>query len=416
MHELRSSCKSVREFEVATRNSITETSRRNKSINILYTTKSIFLYNTRTPITLESVIFGGQTPCTAPGATTLTNTHSNSLTNTQSTSLPYTQSNSLPYTQSNTLTNTQSNTLTNTQSNTLTNTQSNTLTNTQTTSLPYTQSNTLTNTQSTSLPYTQSNNLTSAQSYSLQYTQPNSLTSAQPNNLQYTQYIPPHTHLHIPTQSIDLLHEISNNTNNKTRTNQNEEVHNNNNVYFEKLTAIMESQYKIVSNILKCVQISRATTSSKPDIFPISSKEEMDTFEDADNDTYATVVNYFHYIGGFNLKEAVNLCLKESLSDAFTAEITWWGREEAKISLYDTKLTKAIYDAMCRNPHIEKPQRSEFQRQMRTALKTAKERYRHRQRNQQRPAIGRPNQRRDLRNDDHAETEEEQDQESQDCF
>ncbi|KAL0098966.1 hypothetical protein PUN28_020907 [Cardiocondyla obscurior] len=184
----------------------------------------------------------------------------------------------------------------------------------------------------------------------------------------------------------------------------------------KKLTAIMESQYKIVSNILKCVQISRATTSSKPDIFPISSKEEMDTFEDADNDTYATVVNYFHYIGGFNLKEAVNLCLKESLSDAFTAEITWWGREEAKISLYDTKLTKAIYDAMCRNPHIEKPQRSEFQRQMRTALKTAKERYRHRQRNQQRPAIGRPNQRRDLRNDDHAETEEEQDQESQDCF
>ncbi|KAL0099514.1 hypothetical protein PUN28_019738 [Cardiocondyla obscurior] len=175
----------------------------------------------------------------------------------------------------------------------------------------------------------------------------------------------------------------------------------------------MESQYKIVSNILKCVQISRATTSSKPDIFPISSKEEMDTFEDADNDTYATVViNYFHYIGGFNLKEAVNLCLKESLSDAFTAEITCvFLTKQGTYRFYCNFL-----DAMCRNPHIEKPQRSKFQRQMRTALKRAKERYRHRQRNQQRPAIGQANQRQDLRNDDHAETEEEQDQESQDCF
>ncbi|XP_070515395.1 uncharacterized protein [Cardiocondyla obscurior] len=65
-------------------------------------------------------------------------------------------------------------------------------------------------------------------------------------------------------------------------------------------------------------------------------------------------------------------------------------------------------DAICRNPNFERPQRSEFQRHMRDALKTSKERHRHRQRNQHRPAIG-PVIQRNLWNDDDndANTEEE---------
>ncbi|KAL0120434.1 hypothetical protein PUN28_008260 [Cardiocondyla obscurior] len=119
-------------------------------------------------------------------------------------------------------------------------------------------------------------------------------------------------------------------------------------------------------------------------------------------------VNYFHYIGGFNLKEAVNLCVKESLHDSFAPLITWWDREEGKTALYNKRLTKAIYDAICRNPNFERPQRSEFQRHMRDALKTSKERHRHRQRNQHRPAIS-PVIQRNLWNDDDndANTEEE---------
>lgn len=41
-------------------------------------------------------------------------------------------------------------------------------------------------------------------------------------------------------------------------------------------------------------------------------------------------------------------------------------------------------DAVCRSQHFEKPQRAEFQNQMRDALRTSKERHRHRQHKQRR--------------------------------
>ena len=56
-------------------------------------------------------------------------------------------------------------------------------------------------------------------------------------------------------------------------------------------------------------------------------------------------MNYFRFIGGFNLREAVNLCLKEALKDSLTPLFTWWGRdgEDRKESLYDTRIVMAIY-------------------------------------------------------------------------
>lgn len=114
-------------------------------------------------------------------------------------------------------------------------------------------------------------------------------------------------------------------------------------------------------------------------------------------------MNYFHYIGGFNLKEATNLCLKEALQDSLTLSFTWWGREEQR-PLYNTRIIIAIYgtnfflfllyhyyhvslltvctycilftDAMCNNKHF--PTRSEFQTQAKEALRAAKERARSR--------------------------------------
>lgn len=58
-------------------------------------------------------------------------------------------------------------------------------------------------------------------------------------------------------------------------------------------------------------------------------------------------MNYFHYVGGFNLKEALNLCLKEGLVDAVTPLFTWFGREGGQRNpqrpLYNTRLVLAIY-------------------------------------------------------------------------
>ncbi|GAB1862849.1 DUF4806 domain-containing protein [Camponotus japonicus] len=91
----------------------------------------------------------------------------------------------------------------------------------------------------------------------------------------------------------------------------------------------IETEFKrmnILQSILKCVQI-RNHPSRKPRIFPIASLEEMDNFENIDENAYSDVVNYFRYIGGFNLKEAINLYLKESLEDSLTPSFTWFGHE-----------------------------------------------------------------------------------------
>jgi len=51
----------------------------------------------------------------------------------------------------------------------------------------------------------------------------------------------------------------------------------------------------------------------------------------------------FAYIGSFNLKEAVNLCLKEALKDSLTPSFTWWGREGGSRPLYNARIIIAIY-------------------------------------------------------------------------
>jgi len=117
-------------------------------------------------------------------------------------------------------------------------------------------------------------------------------------------------------------------------------------------------------------------------------------------------VAYFRNIDGFNLKEAVNLCLKEGLKDSITPSFTWWGREGGQrglciilvllwqymiryIFLYlfvnificltnDSVFCISFSEAVSNNRHFEKPTRSDFQMHMREALRTAKERLRHR--------------------------------------
>lgn len=53
-------------------------------------------------------------------------------------------------------------------------------------------------------------------------------------------------------------------------------------------------------------------------------------------------INYLKYVGGFTIKEAVNLSFKEAVKDCVMAAYTWFGRDESK-SLCNTKIVKAIY-------------------------------------------------------------------------
>ncbi|EFN89523.1 hypothetical protein EAI_13185 [Harpegnathos saltator] len=68
----------------------------------------------------------------------------------------------------------------------------------------------------------------------------------------------------------------------------------------------------------------------KPTCLLISTEAEMLDFESANEDTYEQVVEYLEYIGGFNVKESVNLCFKEVIKDSVTTAFTWFGREEGR--------------------------------------------------------------------------------------
>ncbi|RLU19822.1 hypothetical protein DMN91_008381 [Ooceraea biroi] len=128
--------------------------------------------------------------------------------------------------------------------------------------------------------------------------------------------------------------------------------------------------------------IGGATAYDYPSIPHSSSAHHLTQLEKPDNQRlYERLhrINYFRHIGGFNLREAVNICLKESLKDAIAPSFTWWGRQEHR-PLYNTRLIRAIYDGVCQNKNFEKPTRSEFQAQMREALRMSKERHRSRSR------------------------------------
>lgn len=160
----------------------------------------------------------------------------------------------------------------------------------------------------------------------------------------------------------------------------------------------------ILEKILKCVQkqTDRSRVPRKPAILPTSTLEDMDAFERIDDDNFLQVVSYFEHIRGYNLKEALNLCLKEALTDSVTRHFTWWGREGHQRPLYNARVTLAIYEAVCNNRYFDKPTRSEFQSHMKETLRTAKERCRSRRNNPRRGGCNA----RDFWNDDEEEDTE----------
>lgn len=54
-------------------------------------------------------------------------------------------------------------------------------------------------------------------------------------------------------------------------------------------------------------------------------------------------VEYLQYVGGFTVKEAVNLAFKEVIKDSLTIAYTWFGREQGLRPLYNARLIMAIY-------------------------------------------------------------------------
>ncbi|XP_023289650.1 uncharacterized protein LOC105699171 isoform X2 [Orussus abietinus] len=114
--------------------------------------------------------------------------------------------------------------------------------------------------------------------------------------------------------------------------------------------------------------------STKPDFLPMKTVQEVLAFNNASDERYNEVVRYLEYLGGFTLREALNLCMKELVTDEVTCHFTWWGRDNGT-PLHNTRLAKAIY-AVSSNSHFDLITRAEFQAQMRETLRVAKQRNR----------------------------------------
>ncbi|XP_033224949.1 uncharacterized protein LOC117177936 isoform X1 [Belonocnema kinseyi] len=87
-------------------------------------------------------------------------------------------------------------------------------------------------------------------------------------------------------------------------------------------------------------------TPAKPSILPLNTVEEVAAFNKIDDATKKAVVSYLGYLGGSNVRESANLCIKETLSGDCVSQFTWLGRDIGRRPIgtpfYNTKLSAVI--------------------------------------------------------------------------
>lgn len=54
-------------------------------------------------------------------------------------------------------------------------------------------------------------------------------------------------------------------------------------------------------------------------------------------------MEYLQYVGGFTVKEAINLSFKEVIKDNLTVAYTWFGCKQGPRPLYKTRILMAIF-------------------------------------------------------------------------
>ncbi|XP_043469897.1 uncharacterized protein LOC122503428 [Leptopilina heterotoma] len=126
---------------------------------------------------------------------------------------------------------------------------------------------------------------------------------------------------------------------------------------------------------------------AKPGIIPMQTVQEVIEFDNASDEVYNGLVKYLKYIGGFTLREALNLCMKEVLTNDVANNFTWHGKDtghaQVGLALYSRQITNAFYEAVSQSQHFEQPTRAMFASQMREVLRIAKQRLRNSLRKQQ---------------------------------
>ncbi|XP_026669014.1 uncharacterized protein LOC108624572 [Ceratina calcarata] len=141
-----------------------------------------------------------------------------------------------------------------------------------------------------------------------------------------------------------------------------------------KTQQTVEENSRQLKQILRLMQAQQGAP-TKPMCLPLSSVQEMQNFNEAD-ETYEATVKYLVYIGGTTVREAVNLSFKEAVADSIATSYSWLGREERNLPLREARICRAIHDAVIRNKNFSRPSRKEIGDCLMVALRNAKERIR----------------------------------------
>lgn len=117
-----------------------------------------------------------------------------------------------------------------------------------------------------------------------------------------------------------------------------------------------------------------------PKCLPFTSIENFVQFNNASDELYNEVVDYFIYLGGLNPIDCAAIYFKHAFesTEKVSLEMTWHGTK-CLTALKVTRFAQACEDAMSSNLNFSKPRRNEFEDSMIKALKSTKERFRRHQ-------------------------------------
>ncbi|XP_076655388.1 uncharacterized protein LOC143360442 [Halictus rubicundus] len=147
-----------------------------------------------------------------------------------------------------------------------------------------------------------------------------------------------------------------------------------NTIQYQQLTKRLDRKEEKIDKILN-KEGKPGDCGKKPQCLPLRTMEEVDQFENCSDEDYGNVIDYFTYVGGCNLKEALSASFKEAFPDSLLPLYTWFGTDRCQ-PLYPTKIVRALFDAACKSKAFKMPTRLEFQDSMRMLLKARKERIR----------------------------------------
>ncbi|KAM0735266.1 hypothetical protein ACS0PU_010414 [Formica fusca] len=153
---------------------------------------------------------------------------------------------------------------------------------------------------------------------------------------------------------------------------------------FQKLNQCLDIIEKRESEnhamLLQLTKAKNRRVQLMPKCFPFKSVESLIQFDNAGNEIYDEVIDYFIYLGGLNPIDCAAIYFKCAFENVekISLEVTWHGTKHLK-ALKVTRFAHACEDAISSNLNFPKPRRDEFDDAMIKALKSTKERFRRQQ-------------------------------------